>query len=70
MLFYDVDFLMTPLPGHALYFHAYWTRKWTGDLGDDFEMLPKVRGRGRFLGVSVGLNVDSSYGKTWWAKAK
>ena len=70
MLFYDVDFLMTPLPADALYFHAYWTRKWTGDLGDDFEMLPKVKGRGRFLGVSVGLNVDSAYGKTWWGEGE
>src|SRR6478672_10749256 len=38
MLFYDVDFLMTPVSVNALYFHAYWTRKWTGNLGDDFEM--------------------------------
>jgi len=70
MLFYDVDFLITTVPADALYFHAYWTRKWTGSLGDDFEMLPKVNGKGRFLGVSVGLNVDSSYGKTWWGEGE
>jgi len=70
MLFYDVDFLVTAVPADALYFHAYWTRKWTGQPGDDFEMLPKVKGRGRFLGVSVGLNVDSSYGKTWWGEGE
>ena len=70
MLFYDVDFLMTTVPADALYFHAYWTRKWTGNLGDDFEMLPKVNGKGRFLGVSVGLNVDSSYDKTWWGEGE
>jgi hypothetical protein len=70
MLFYDVDFLMTTIPADALYFHAYWTRKWTGNLGDDFEILPKLNGKGRFLGVSVGLNVDSSYGKTWWGEGE
>jgi hypothetical protein len=70
MLFYDVDFLMTTVPADALYLHAYWTRKWTGNLGDDFEMLPKVNGKGRFLGVSVGLNVDSSYDKTWWGEGE
>jgi len=70
MLFYDVDFLMTAVHTDALYFHAYWTRKWTGKLGDDFEILPKVNGQGRFLGVSVGLNVDSSYGKTWWGEGE
>jgi hypothetical protein len=26
--------------------------------------------KGRFLGVSVGLNVDSSYGKTWWGEGE
>ncbi len=70
MLFYDVDFLMTNVPADALYFHAYWSRKWTGNLGEDFEMLPKINGKGRFLGVSVGLNVDSSYGKTWWGEGE
>jgi len=70
MLFYDVDFLMTSVPGDALYFHAYWTRKWTGNLGEDFEMLPKLNGKGRFLGVSVGLNVNPSYGKTWWGEGE
>jgi len=70
MLFYDVDFLMTTVTADALYFHAYWTRKWTGNLGDDFEILPKLNGKGRFLGVSVGLNVDSSYGKTWWGEGE
>ena len=70
MLFYDVDFLMTNVPADALYFHAYRSRKWTGNLGEDFEMLPKINGKGRFLGVSVGLNVDSSYGKTWWGEGE
>ncbi len=70
MLFYDVDFLITNVPADALYFHAYWSRKWTGNLGEDFEMLPKINGKGRFLGVSVGLNVDSSYGKTWWGEGE
>jgi len=70
MLFYDVDFLITKVPADALYFHAYWSRKWTGNLGEDFEMLPKINGKGRFLGVSVGLNVDSSYGKTWWGEGE
>jgi len=70
MLFYDVDFLKTDIPVDALYFHACWFREWTGKLGDDFELLPKLNGRGRFLGVSVGLNVDSSYGNTWWGEGE
>jgi len=69
-LYYDVDVLMSSLPDDALYFHAYWTRQVAGSLGTDFEMLPRINGRGRFLGVSVGLNVDSAYGKTWWGEGE
>ena len=70
MLFYDVDFLMTTVPADALYFHAFWARQTNDKLGDDYEMLPKVNGKGRFLGVSVGLNVDSGYGRTWWGEGE
>jgi hypothetical protein len=29
-----------------------------------------VEGRGRFLGVCVGVNVDSAYGNTWWGEGE
>lgn len=70
MLFYDIDFMMGRVSKEALYFHAYWTRENSGKAGDDFVMLPKVKGKGRFIGVSVGLNSDSSYGKTWWGEGE
>jgi hypothetical protein len=70
MLFYDVDFLLEKLSSNALYFHAYWTRQLNGNLGTDFELLPKVTGKGRFLGMSVGLNTDSSYSKSWWGEGE
>ena len=55
-LFYDIDALQTakPDPG-ALYFHAVWRRDPLTTLGQDFELLPRVQGKGRFLGVHVGL---------------
>lgn len=65
-LYYDVDFVLEKLAENSLYFHAYWTRQMTGELGKDFEILPKRTGTGRFLGVSVGLITDSSYEKSWW----
>ncbi|MEI9909432.1 MAG: DUF2961 domain-containing protein [Bacteroidota bacterium] len=69
-LYYDVDFLLETISASALYFHAYWTRQSTGKPGTDFEVLPSLQGKGRFLGMSVGLNTDSSYSKSWWAKEK
>jgi hypothetical protein len=70
MLFYDVDFLLEKVPATSLYFHAYWTRQITGTLGTDYEPLPKVSGKGRFLGMSVGLNTDPSYSKSWWGEGE
>jgi len=69
-LFYDIDFLLHKLPLNSLYFHAYWNRQQSGQLGDDYILLPKVEGKGRFLGISVGLNTDTSYGKSWWGEGE
>ena len=69
-LFYDIDFVLQKLPLNTLYFHAYWNRQQSGQLGDDYILLPKVDGKGRFLGVSVGLNTDTSYSKSWWGEGE
>jgi hypothetical protein len=69
-LYYDIDFLLHRLPANALYFHAYWNRKWSGQLGDDYVLLPRVAGKGRFLGISVGLNTDTSYRRSWWGEGE
>lgn len=55
-LFYDIDVLQSPEPNpDALYFHATWRRDPLTTLAQDFELLPRVQGKGRFLGVHVGL---------------
>jgi len=69
-LFYDIDFLLQKLPLNSLYFHAYWNRQQSGQLGDDYILLPKIEGKGRFLGISVGLNTDTSYSKSWWGEGE
>jgi Protein of unknown function (DUF2961) len=71
LLFYDIDFTsLSKPPEDMLYLHSCWNRSMHGALGKDFELLPAVHGRGRFLGVSVGVNVDSSYIKTWWGEGE
>ena len=69
-LYYDVDFLLHKLKPASLYFHAFWSRQRTSKLGDDFVVLPKVTGKGRFLGMSVGLTTDPAYGKSWWGEGE
>lgn len=69
-LFYDVSVLMQKLPAGIGYFHSYWTRQDSGELGSDIEALPTVNGKGRFLGMSVALLTDSAYDKTWWGEGE
>jgi len=71
LLFFDVDFItMNAAPPDMMYFHAQWTRQRNNALGSDFELLPIVKGRGRFIGVNVGINVDSVYENTWWGEGE
>jgi hypothetical protein len=69
-LFYDIDFMFQKLYPEALYFHAYWNRQLTSDVGEDFIVLPKLQGKGRFLGMTVGVNTDSVYEKSWWGEGE
>ncbi len=70
-IFYDVDFeyLKTWQPGF-MYFHAYWHRDTATTPGKDFELLPAVNGRGRFLGASIGINSNPIYGDSWWGEGE
>lgn len=71
LLFYDISFVtLKSLPTEALYFHAFWNRTINAELGEDLEALPFVTGSGRFLGVNIGVNLDSTYGKTWWGEGE
>jgi hypothetical protein len=70
-VFFDIDYVLTDgLPEDALYFHAYWTRQKTSELGKDFVFLPEISGKGRFLGVNMGVIADTTYGETWWGEGE
>jgi hypothetical protein len=70
-LYFDIDYTtLDKAADDMLYFHACWNRSVTSTLAQDFELLPEVKGRGRFLGVNVGVNVDPAYGQTWWGEGE
>lgn len=70
-LFYDVEFLVdVPHGDDVLYLHACWRRERPNALGRDFEILPRVRGAGRFLGCNVGIIVDGRYGHAWFGEGE
>ncbi len=71
LFFYDVDFqLVDTLPADALYFHCHWRREPQTVLGKDFDLLPNITGRGRLLGVNMGLITAPEYGKSWWGEGE
>ena len=70
-LFYDINFTRVGnQPANALYFHAFWNRNINSRLGEDFEILPPINGKGRFLGCNLGIIADSLYGRSWWGEGE
>ncbi len=70
-IYYDVNYLLTPAHDEdVLYFHTYWQRENPTNLFHDFEILPKVKGKGRYLGTNVGIIADEIYKKTWWGEGE
>lgn len=71
-LFYDVDY--TVGDRHAagvLYFHAHFRRENPTRIQQDYEILPRVEGRGRYLGTNVGVIVNQEeYFNTWWGEGE
>lgn len=70
-IFFDIDFqyLKTWQP-QFMYFHAYWHRDTATALARDFELLPLVNGKGRYLGASIGVNANPLYGESWWGEGE
>lgn len=71
LLFYDVN--LTSLKKHPkeiAYFHAWWGTNTNSALGDDFEILPKVTGKGRFLGTNLSIIADKIYGDLWFGEGE
>jgi hypothetical protein len=71
-LFYDVSYTLGDRhPANTLYFHAHWRRENPTKLKRDFEILPRLKGRGRYLGANIGVAVNSGeYFNTWWGEGE
>ncbi|HEX8444137.1 MAG TPA: glycoside hydrolase family 172 protein [Allosphingosinicella sp.] len=71
LIFFDVNYrAVREQPRDALYFHAWWSRERATKLGRDFRILPRIQGRGRFLGTSVTVLTNPVYEKTWWGEGE
>ena len=71
LIFFDVNYRQVrQQPADMLYFHAWWSRDRATELGQDFRILPRIEGRGRFLGASVTVLTNPVYEKTWWGEGE
>ncbi len=70
-IFFDVDFqYLKEWKDDYMYLHAYWHRDTATTIGKDFELLPGVGGKGRYLGASIGINSNPIYGDAWWGEGE
>jgi hypothetical protein len=68
--FFDINYTINEKhPEDALYFHSYWHRVPRTELGKDFEILPKVSGTGRYLGMHMGIIGDKD-AVGWWGEGE
>lgn len=71
MIFYDIDMqAMDRWDPDNLYFHGYWHRDTATILAHDFEILPKIRGRGRYLGTNISVIDNPIYEDAWWGEGE
>jgi hypothetical protein len=71
MLFYDVDVTVgDALPEETGYFHARYRRENPTTPKKDFEILPRVEGRGRYLGANVGIRTTDHRRPLWFGEGE
>lgn len=69
-LFYEINFNRKDFDNEITFFHAYWNRDIGTELGKDFEILPKISGKGRFLGSNIGVKTAEAYEDTWFGEGE
>jgi hypothetical protein len=71
LLFYDVNATLgDPLPADLAYFHARYRRENPTSPKRDFEVLPRVEGRGRYLGANVGVRTTVHRRPFWFGEGE
>jgi hypothetical protein len=71
MLFYDIDLqLLKDWDESFMYFHCFWHRDTATTLSKDFEIMPKVNGKGRFLGSNISVHANPAYRDCWWGEGE
>ena len=71
LFWYDINYLqLEKQEDNVFYFHSYWSRSLKTELGKDFEILPLVSGKGRYLGANIGVIGNPDYNGTWFGEGE
>jgi hypothetical protein len=70
LIWYDINYTLEKVEADAMYFHAYWNHVSKTVLGKDFEILPTVNGKGRFIGSNISVISDSLLRNTWFGEGE
>ncbi|MBN1490880.1 MAG: DUF2961 domain-containing protein [Phycisphaerae bacterium] len=70
-VYYDIACTLGDSHGDdMLYFHSTWRRENLTELRRDMTILPRVEGRGRFLGCNLGVRLHPSMTNFWWGEGE
>ena len=71
MIFYDIDMQkLNSWPENAMYFHGYWHRDTATTISKDFEILPYIKGKGKYLGANLSVIDNKIYRDAWWGEGE
>ena len=70
LVWYDINYTTEKVPTDAMYFHAFWHHVPKTILGKDFEILPTVNGKGRFIGTNISVISDTMLKNTWFGEGE
>lgn len=67
MIYYDINYTLgDDIPDDAMYLHAWYNQELPTVQREDYTILAKVSGKGRFLGANFGVFMDQKkYHKSW-----
>ncbi|MEN8229394.1 MAG: DUF2961 domain-containing protein [Bacteroidota bacterium] len=65
-IWYEVDVEYKKLKSSSLYLHAYWHRSDNVPLDSGIIVLPKIKGKGRYLGTHMAVNQQKVRDKWLW----
>ena len=70
-LFYDINLTLEDISDEDMYFYAEFRDIKQNEIEKEVEILPKIKGEGRFMGTSIGVFPNEEwYGDLWWGEGE